>query len=154
MLESLKLKEPAFCEKIAACFPPSPASHVERGHKLLSLMKLLDSVPESAGKKNYFPWNPVDQGWAWDASTACAPPLLLGGGDQRAVCWSWEHRPDLPLSKLRRSLQTPLIPVPFTGALLLRMALHFPFPDLCFSGPVLESFPVPWGLRKYFFFLA
>ena len=62
MLESLKLKEPALCEKIAACFPSPSASHVERGHKLLSLMKLLDSVPESAGKNNSFPWKPVDKG--------------------------------------------------------------------------------------------
>ena len=38
----------------------------------------MDRVLESAGKKNSFPWNPVDKGWAWDASIAVLRPFSLG----------------------------------------------------------------------------
>ena len=57
--KSPRKKIGALYEKIAASPHPLPTL---RGHKFLSLMKPLDSVPESAGKKNYFPWNPVDKG--------------------------------------------------------------------------------------------
>lgn len=49
--------------------------------------------------------------------------MLVVRGDQRAEGHSWEHKLDLPLSKVRPPLQTPFIPVPSAAVLLIRMAL-------------------------------
>lgn len=112
MLESLKLRNP-LCEKITACFRSPPASHVERGHKLLSLVKLLDSVPESAGKE-LFSLEASGQRIGLGCLHCLCPRPSPWGGDQRDDCWSWEQSgSDLPLSKLRSSLQTPFNPSAF-----------------------------------------
>ena len=91
-------------------------------------------------------------GTQWTKGRPGRPPLFVAGeGDQRDEGWSWERRLDLPLSKARRSLQTPLIPVPFAGALLIRVAS--PVPDASVR-PCPREVACTLGDFEYVFFLS
>lgn len=68
-----------------------------------SFVKLVDTAPGSSGKGSSFPFS-LDKGQAWEA------PAVCGWGEDtgklRAEGWSWELRPDLPLSRATRPVHT------------------------------------------------
>lgn len=83
-------------------------------------MKLVDTAPGSAGRGSSFPFS-LDKGQAWEA------PAVCGWGEDtgklRAEGWSWELRPDLPLSRATRPVHT----LNFSAScwVTIRLALFF-----------------------------